>query len=142
MPKADIFEKSMHETHDWIKDVEYELGWEGLRHQSFQALRGTLTALRDRLTPEEAAHVGAQLPALLRGFYYEGWKPADKPEKMSEGEFFRRAMTYLNVETPALDVVRAVFKMLYHRISKGEIEDIQSMLPRELQVLWPQKATD
>jgi uncharacterized protein (DUF2267 family) len=141
MPKSDIFDKTTHETYDWIKDIEYELGWEDMKHQSFQALRGTLTALRDRLTPEEAAHLGAQLPALLRGFYYEGWNPAQKPEKMGEGEFFRRAQAGLNVDVPAQDMVRAVFKMLYHRISRGEIEDVQSILPRELVSLWPQKAS-
>ncbi|RJQ83622.1 MAG: DUF2267 domain-containing protein [Desulfobacteraceae bacterium] len=140
MPKSDIFEKTLHETQDWIKDVEYELGWEDLKHQSFQALRGTLAALRDRLTPEEAAHLGAQLPALLRGFYYEGWQPAHKPEKIGEGEFFKRVTANLNTNTPAQDIVRAVFKMLYHRISQGESEDIKSILPKELASLWPQKA--
>jgi uncharacterized protein (DUF2267 family) len=142
MPKADLFEKTMHETHDWVKDVEYELGWEDMKHQSFQALRGTLVALRDRLTPEQAAHLGAQLPALLRGFYYEGWNPAHKPEKIGEGEFFRRAVANLNIDNPARDVVRAVFKMLYHRASQGEIEDVKSILPQELVALWPQKASE
>jgi uncharacterized protein (DUF2267 family) len=140
MPRSDIIEKTVHETHDWAKDVEYELGWEGMKHESLQALRSTLVALRDRLTPEEAAHLGAQLPALLRGFYYEGWTPTNKPEKMSEGEFFHRVMANLNMDTPAQDVVRAVFKMLYHRISQGEIGDVKSVLPKELASLWPQKA--
>lgn len=142
MPKSDIFERTLHETHDWIKDVEYELAWEDMPHQSFQALRGTLVALRDRLKPEEAAHLGAQLPAMLRGFYYEGWKPADKPEKIGEGAFFKRVMANLNVDTSAQDVVRAVFKLLYHRVSSGEIEDVKSILPKELESLWPQKAQE
>jgi hypothetical protein len=32
MPRSDIIEKTVHETHDWAKDVEYELGWEGMKH--------------------------------------------------------------------------------------------------------------
>jgi uncharacterized protein (DUF2267 family) len=32
-----------------------------------------LHVLRDRLTPEQAVHLGAQLPILVRGVYYEGW---------------------------------------------------------------------
>ena len=34
-------------------------------------------------------------------------------------------------------VVRAVFKILFRRIAKGEIEDIKRVLPKELEALWP-----
>ncbi|MBV8106744.1 MAG: DUF2267 domain-containing protein [Hyphomicrobiales bacterium] len=38
--------------------------------------------LEIRLTPEQAVHLGAQLPLLIRGFYYDGWRldktPADE----------------------------------------------------------------
>jgi hypothetical protein len=30
--------------------------------------------LRDRIGPANASHLGAQLPMLLRGLYYEGWR--------------------------------------------------------------------
>ena len=42
-------------------------------HKAYLALRTVLHALRDRLTLEEAVQLGAQLPMLVRGFYYEGW---------------------------------------------------------------------
>ncbi|WP_245322590.1 DUF2267 domain-containing protein [Mesorhizobium sp. WSM3882] len=43
-----------------------------------RALIATLHALRNCLDRDEAVYMGAQLPALLRGFYYEGvasWPP-------------------------------------------------------------------
>lgn len=39
------------------------------------------------------------------------------------------------------DIVRAVFKLLYHRVGSGEIEDIKQGLPPELEELWPRKMT-
>jgi hypothetical protein len=51
-------------------------------------LRATLHALRDRLTVEEVAQLGAQLPMLIRGFYYEGWDPTGKPLRERHEEQF------------------------------------------------------
>ena len=56
---------------------------------AYKALRAVLQTLRDRLPMQEAVHFGAQLPMLLRGLYYEGWKPAQTPIKMSREEFLQ-----------------------------------------------------
>jgi uncharacterized protein (DUF2267 family) len=38
---------------------------------------------------EEVAQLGAQLPMLVRGFYYEGWDPTGKPSlKVRNKEHF------------------------------------------------------
>jgi uncharacterized protein (DUF2267 family) len=36
-------------------------------------------------------------------------------------------------------ITRAVFKLLAHRVSEGEIEHIKEVLPEELVSLWPVK---
>jgi uncharacterized protein (DUF2267 family) len=96
--------------------------------------------LRDRLTVEEAAHLGAQLPMLVRGFYYEGWSPAGKPVKeRHKEEFCAHVKEYFTREEDidAEKIVRGVFKMLSRRITEGEIEDIKHIMPLELRELWP-----
>jgi uncharacterized protein (DUF2267 family) len=141
MTGLDVFDKTLQATNSWLKDIMFELNWSD-RHRAYLALKGCFHALRDRLTVEEAVQVGAQLPMLLRGLYYEGWNPAGKPVKMrGKKDFYSRVREYFPNE-PDLDpetVVRAVFKLLHFRISEGEINNIKGILPPYLKSLWPRK---
>jgi len=61
-----------------LKDVECGLRWpKERRKQSYAALRAVLYPLRDRLPVETAVQFGAQLPTIVRGVYYDGWKPVE-----------------------------------------------------------------
>jgi len=109
------------------------------RHEAYLVLRATLHALRDRLTIEEAAQFGAQLPMLIRGFYYEGWDPTGKPLKeRHKEEFLARIKQELRTQgTDPEQVARAVFQVLANRISEGEIQDVEHVLPGKIRDLWP-----
>jgi uncharacterized protein (DUF2267 family) len=135
----ELFSNTLQKTHLWLKNLAEELRWED-QHQAYLALRATLHALRDRLTVEEATHLGAQLPMLIRGFYYEGWSPAGKPvRERHKEEFCAHVKAYFQTEETidAETIVRGVFKMLSRRITEGEIEDIKHIMPPELRQLWP-----
>lgn len=132
------FERSLHLTNIWLKDLMGRLQTDD-RHLAYLALRTTLHALRDRLTVDEAAHLGAQLPMLVRGVYYEDWHPAGKPLRERTGAAF---LEHVKVEAhdPNFDpepAVRAVFGVLAERVSAGEIEDVKSILPRPIRAFWP-----
>lgn len=139
----ETFEKHVQKTNQWLAEVQADLGWDD-RHQAFRALRATLHALRDRLTLEETAQFGAQLPMIVRGFFYESWQPRrilDPAERHREA-FFARIRRELGRgmgcgEEEIAEVVRAVFRLLDHRITAGEIEDVKAILPGELRDLWP-----
>jgi uncharacterized protein (DUF2267 family) len=53
----DAFDKTLQTTNIWLQEIMEELGPDGQR--AYKVLRGVLHALRDRLTIDEAAHLGA-----------------------------------------------------------------------------------
>ncbi|RPI39423.1 MAG: DUF2267 domain-containing protein, partial [Hyphomicrobiaceae bacterium] len=76
----DTFDKTVQESNLWLKDMMERLNTTD-RHYAYSTLRAVLHALRDRIGPESAAHLGAQLPMLVGGLFYEGWDPTGKPSK-------------------------------------------------------------
>jgi uncharacterized protein (DUF2267 family) len=134
----EVFDRTIHKTNIWLKDLMEILG-SADRQEAYAALRATLHALRDRLTIEETAQLAAQLPMLIRGFYYEGWDPTGKPLKeRHRDEFLARIQRELErYEIDPEQVARAVFQVVANRISEGEIQDVEHVLPREIRDLWP-----
>lgn len=55
-----------------------------------RASAAVLRALRDRLTPDEAAQVAAQLPQELKKIWWEGEASGRRPLKLTRDEFFER----------------------------------------------------
>jgi uncharacterized protein (DUF2267 family) len=142
MTGLDVFDTTVQNTIPWVNELCNNLGWDN-KHKVFQGLRATLHALRDRLTIEEAAHLGAQLPILLAGFYYENWRPGATPVKDRTKEvFLQHIRDYFRTSDPDIDaetVVRAVFKLLAERVTRGEIADVINMMPPALRELWPEE---
>jgi uncharacterized protein (DUF2267 family) len=111
------------------------------RRRAYRALAAVLHALRDRLTIDEAAQLGAQLPILVRGLYYDRWHhPAGKPERLRhKEEFLTLVAAGLEGAGPIEpeEATRTVFAVLESHIAPGEIEDVKSTLPADLRELWP-----
>jgi uncharacterized protein (DUF2267 family) len=136
----DVFDHTMQKTEEWLNDVMHELDWENKPHKAYLALRTVLHALRDRLTVEEAIQLGAQLPMLVRGFYFEGWTLKNKPHKERHKDQFLdhvREAFRDDVTVNAQQVVRAVFRVLQRHTSPGEIDDVKHAMPKTMQELWP-----
>ena len=132
-------EHTVHTTNAWIRELMEELGWRD-RQRTYHALRAVLHALRDRLTVAEAVDLGAQLPMLVRGLYYEGWRPDGKPDKMRREEFLDHIAAAFR-DDPGVDpevVAGAVFKILGRNVSAGEIGEVRHALPPGIRALWPE----
>jgi uncharacterized protein (DUF2267 family) len=126
-------------TNVWMKQLatDHHLG---SKHNAYVALRAALHALRDRLVPETAVHLGAQLPILVRGIYYEGWHIGECPRSDRQVDDF---LVHVAAELPptfqrdALGVTKAVFDLLWKELDPGETAKIIDSLPVPLRSLWP-----
>jgi uncharacterized protein (DUF2267 family) len=142
MPGLKVFDATLQKTYQWLNELMQLLDW-GDKNKAYLALRATLHELRDCLTIQEVAQLAAQLPMLVRGFYYEGWNPAGKPEKVrSEEQFLAHIARYFQdgEDVNPERVARAVFTVLANHVSEGEIEDVRQVLPSSLRRLWPPPA--
>jgi uncharacterized protein (DUF2267 family) len=132
-------EASVHTANVWLKELAQELGWDD-RERVYHGLRSVLHALRDRLTVDEAADLGAQLPLLIRGLYYEGWDPSSAPARERRKEVFLHHIAADfrdDHEVYPEGIAWAVFKLLERHVSTGEIKDVLHVLPWEIRSLWP-----
>ena len=138
----EVFDSTVHQTNIWLKAIMSRLGTDD-RHRAYLALRTTLQALRDRLQPEMAVHLGAQLPILVRGVYYEDWHMAGTPTRERHKDEFLAHIAAAFRRDPQVDaeqVARGVFAVLAEHIDPGQVNKVIAALPHELRELWPSPA--
>ena len=135
---VDMIDRSAEQAHIWINDVADEYGTEN-KPEAYRILRAFLHAVRDRITVEESAQLSAQLPLLVRGIYFEGWRPSKTPQTYADRETFLgriAAEAMLAGPTEASLAVAAASGVLRRHVSEGEIEDVLAILPREIRLLF------
>lgn len=140
MPRSHVFDSQVATANTWLDQVIDNLHLQPAdRPQALYALRAGLHAIRDRLPADEVVDLGAQLPTLLRGVYYDGWTLANDPTRIRD-----RAAMIARVEKELahdkrldpVDVLRAVIQLLVDNVSPGEILDVIATLPRPIVSLW------
>ena len=132
-----VFEHTIEITHTWLNDLLERLAWRD-QQRAYRALRAVLHALRDRLSVNDASHFAAQLPMLVRGLYYEGYHPGDKPlRERTKAEFLAHVTGEFSDESFDIETVtRAVMNVLAKHITPGEVDKIKKSLPEEIRSLW------
>ena len=137
MTNVRSIDRTIHKTNEWLADLQEILGTPE-RQVAYTALRATLHALRDRLPHTEAMQLGAQLPTLLRGMYYDGWTLRHTPVRArSQDEFLGIvAAEAANPNFDSEEAARGVFTLLQERITAGEMADVRANLPESIRALW------
>ena len=125
------------DPHTFYGMVRDRLGQCG-REEAKRGAAAVLRALRDRLMPEEADQVVAQLPTPLKAAWSEGERPERVPLKMDREQFYERVRGDLGLLTAqeAQWLTLAVFAALKASLSPGEAEDVMAQLPEDLKEVW------
>jgi len=129
-----VFDKATQQASIWVKDMMGALGTADPK-KALHALRAGLHALRDRLPVDVAAQLSAQLPLIIRGLYFEGWHPSDKPLRIRrKADFLSLVRIKYGPRTDAAadDIITATFRVLEKHVSTGEITELMLTLPAEL----------
>jgi uncharacterized protein (DUF2267 family) len=125
-----------------MADMGAELGPD--RQAAWHVLSAVLRTLRDRVPLDLAAHLGAQLPLLVRGAYDDQWHPAGQPERMrGPDEFLGRVADGISGIRPVnlRDATRAVFRVLSRHLDRGQVVKVVDAVPQPVRDFWPLEDT-
>ena len=137
-----VLDRTVQDTNRWLRETATQLGDENARKPAYHALRAVLFALRDRTSADLAADFSAQLPLLVRGIFYEGYRPADQPKDYRTldewNDEVRRELDQIAADAPAPEeATRAVFTVMSEELDWGAVRKIFSSLPEPVRTLWP-----
>ena len=138
----EVFDKTLQTTNIWLDEIMAELGPD--RQLAWHVLGAVLRGLRDRLPLGLVAHLGSQLPILVRGAYYDQWTPRDKPLELRSCEEFYDHVGQALWNTRPVNVqeaVQVVFRTISNHVTEGQVRKVRDSLPRDLAMLWPHDAT-
>jgi uncharacterized protein (DUF2267 family) len=133
-----VFDKTLQTTNTWLDEIMATVGPD--RQVAWHVLGVVLRALRDRVPPQLAAHLGAELPLVVRGAYYDQYRPDSAPNRVrDEEEFLAEISEGLSDIRPVnpRDAVISVLGVLSGHLPRGQCEKVRDALPDALKSLWP-----
>ncbi len=135
-PAITVFDTSVRESHEWFADVMRETGLDEQR--ALSALRAVLHALRDEMTVRQSGRFASEMPALVRGLFFEGWDPSRPAADHDLAGFLARVRAQLPADDgfDYLGLTRAIIRVLERRMPVPSTQ-IKRALPKELRALWP-----
>ena len=124
-------------TRNWLRELCTELYTQDGR-DAWAAFREVGHLLRDHLPDAEVAQLAAQLPLVLRGVWYEGWRPS-AGKRTHDADAFLDALRIRLDRTRPMEprlALQGVVTLLRRHISRGELEDVLHVLPGAIKPLF------
>lgn len=132
-------DRSIEKTNVWLSDIADLFGTDD-RRLAYRVARAWMHCLRDRLSVEVAAHFAAQLPEVLRGVFYDGWKPSHVPMKYGHGEYVTRFAREARIhESEVAKAAGIITSVVGQHVSAGAVSEAFSRLPADIRQLLEPK---
>lgn len=140
-----IYDNHAAKANEMINKLAEKIGTANDPRKAHRILTAVLHGLRNRLTLEENFQFMAQLPLCIKGQFVDGWNPSKKHVRIKHIHEFidevyneggNAAVNDFPTESESLKAISAVFEILKDQVSQGEVDDIRSVLPKELKQLW------
>ncbi len=136
LPINQTFAHTLIKSRRWVDELAEDLGLAD-PDRAIRALRAGLHGVRDFLPDGAVVALGAQLPMLIRGLYYDGWRQGKHHHGRDRDAIHAVLRSQLGNETiSATRILEAVIHLLARHVSRGEMEHIVFVLPRQIAALW------
>jgi uncharacterized protein (DUF2267 family) len=135
----EVFDKTLHTTNLWLDEISAEIGPD--RHLAWHVLGAVLRSIRDEMQVEQSAHFAAQLPLLIRGAYFDQYRPATQPASArSHDDFIARIQHDLDGSRPinAEAAAATVMRTLNRHVTGGQVRKVRDALPKGVRAMWPE----
>lgn len=135
----EVFDKTLHTTNLWLDEISAEIGPD--RHLAWHVLGAVLRSIRDEMQVEQSAHFAAQLPLLIRGAYFDQYRPAAQPaSERSQQEFIARIQHDMDGSRPVSvqQAAAAVMRTLNRHVTEGQVRKVRDALPKGVRAMWPE----
>lgn len=132
-----MIDSAVESANVWINEVDFRTGWDN-KQRAYRLMRQVLHVIRDHLSVDEAAQLGAQLPMLVRGIYYDGWNPSKTPVILREPEAFVAKVQEAFRTDPmddAEEAIAAVIDVLDAHVSEGEMDHVKATFTKKIRAL-------
>ena len=137
----EIFDKTLHATNKWLNEISEITGAD--RQLAWKILGTVLHKIRDRLPVELSAHLGSQLPLMIRGAYYDQYRPSAQPGDCRTAEQFADEVDEwlgdVRPVSPELAIV-AVIRVLNNHVDPGQMAKVRQAFPKNLKHMWDSAA--
>lgn len=133
-----VIDSAVQSANIWINEVDYRTGWNN-KQRAYRLLRQVMHVIRDHLNVDEAAQLGAQLPLLVRGIYFEGWNPSKTPTTLRDPDAFVDLVQQAFRTDPMDDApkaIAAVIDVLDAHVSEGEMDHVKTTFTRKIRALF------
>jgi uncharacterized protein (DUF2267 family) len=135
----EVFDRTLHTTNLWLDEINAEIGPD--RHLAWHVLGAVLRSIRDEMQVEQSAHFAAQLPLLIRGAYFDQYRPAVQPASArSHDDFIARIQHDMDGSRPVnvQQAAATVMRTLNRHVTEGQVRKVRDALPKGVRAMWPE----